>query len=81
MPDQPIRPPDADDLAENDRDEEERARGYEEGWDDASLFIERHPHGMPWALTRQPPEPEPEDPYEKGRWRGWHDRLKKEGWE
>jgi hypothetical protein len=35
---------------------------------------------MPWALTKEPPELEPEDAYEKGYAEGWNERLKRQGW-
>jgi hypothetical protein len=58
---------------------EEFGRGFDEGWLEADDFIERHPHG-PWAALPEEGGSEPEDEFERGRRRGWRERMEEEEW-
>jgi hypothetical protein len=60
--------------------EDDYERGHQEGWDDAESFIARHPQGMPWSALRDDEEPEPSDPFDRGRWTGYRARMREEGW-
>ena len=54
--------------------------GYDKGWEDANNFIDRHPHGMPWAALPDTDEEPAEDDFERGVQVGWQERMQKEGW-
>ena len=67
---------------DDEREQRDYADGYEKGWEEASSFIDRHPHGMPWAAEQHAPGHEDEEPsaYDKGHEVGWNERMEKEGW-